>query len=209
MNSESLLNTVFDVFNLLAVAPALWIVKTYLSFLTTISPSNRIKPLISNHNLQLILWLALAGLFLTPILDVLGWIEGLIRLVLQGQQLIQSGTGQVPEPFLTLLTLFLSIAVYVFALWLGKDFINNPNSLKTKSRQVGSLGKTFLVLAVASRASQFVRHIILQVVLFQLPNQQQPNDFGSLGFFIAVAIGLLMLLTILIYINNWLPEETH
>ena len=77
MDAQSWLRSIFGVLGLLAVVPALWVAKGLLSHLVARLRQTAMGELAANQTVQLILWLALGGLFTKPLLEILGWIQAL------------------------------------------------------------------------------------------------------------------------------------
>lgn len=206
MDAQSWLRSIFGVLGLLAVIPALWVAKGLLSHLVGQLRQTPMGELAANQTVQLILWLALGGLFTKPLLEILGWIQALLSsLILSEEGLVIYGMGTVPPATFSLLTLLLMLAVYGFVIWSGKALFAG-NVQISPNIQLSRVEKWFMLLAIASMVYTVIRLIVMRVVLIELPNRLQPDDYGALGFLVAWAVGILLTALVLVILDSQLSK---
>lgn len=66
--------------------------------------------------------------------------------------------------------------------------------------------KWFVLLAIASMVYTVIRLIVMRVVLIELPNRLQPDDYGALGFLVAWAVGILLTALVLVILDSQLSK---
>lgn len=209
MDAQSWLRSIFGVLGLLTVIPALWVAKRWLAQLLLWLNRRSSGDLAGNQTIRLILWLALGGLFAKPLLEILGWLRSLITLLAFTEQgIVGYGMGTVPPSTFSLLSLLLMLAVYGFVIWSGKGLLSKSAPLSS-NEQPSRVDMWFALLATASMVFTVIRLIVMQVVLFEFPNQLQPDDYGALGFLVAWVAGIILTAFLLVILDSQLSKAEN
>jgi len=198
-------NWVGPIFNILAILcmiTGLYIagrlLPTFVTWLHSLFPEN----LFSRQIPKTILWLALGALFTSPLLDFVSSLGWLINVTLspQGGGEVTSMLGTVPIQIYFIFPLILMVVVYVTVTIFGIKYVNSLTQFHQTDR-------IFILLAIASLTFGVTNSVFTQVFSFQVPFLTNSKNFGIPGYFIEVAIGIVILIMILIGLNRILSNH--
>ena len=200
--SSDFLSSVGSIGYFLAAFPALWIAGRII--LRNYSGGHRAA--------QFILWLALGGLFFTPITDALRYLSSVVELIIPwfwNSFTINVFLGMGPFMAYSAIQLALGITVYGFALYYLRTMILQvkitiPQTIKIENRELG-----FILLGIAGLANHMVSGLVIGVVSIYLPSLVEGVEMLHLskGFWISWLLGLLVLLVTLWIMNERLARR--
>jgi hypothetical protein len=163
----------------------------------------------NNRVLHFILWLALAGLILTPLLDFILYLGSILNLIIPSSD--QSGTisvflGMAPFMYFLTIRLILGIAVYGLTLYYIRrlevpDRLPNIQGLKLRNWEFG-----FILLGIAGLVNNIVRGIVFNFVSINFPSLITSFDQSQLfiGFWITWLIAFIILIGAMFCMNELL-----
>ena len=164
---SNILNTIYSLTWLLAIIFALWIAGRII--LRNIAQVQEHKDdMVLERPLILMIWLALGGLFATPLLELLGIIDAFVETFVPlftiptSQFVTVSGTE--PWPLFTGIRGALFLLVYGLALWLGLKVLRIWNIPIDLSIRVTPFEKVFMILAFGGLAYGAVNAVVGLVI---------------------------------------------
>ena len=147
---SNLLDTIYSLAWLLAIIFAFWIAGRMI--LRNLSQVQEHKDdMALERPLILMIWLALGGLFVTPLQDLIGLIDAFVEtfvplFAIPASQFV-TVSGTEPWPLFTGMRGALFLLVYGLALWLGLKVFRNWNIPIGLSIRVTPFEKVFMILA--------------------------------------------------------------
>ena len=162
-----ILNTIYSFAWLFAVIFALWIAGRII--LRNLSQVQEHKDdMALKRPLILMIWLALGGLFVTPLQDLIGIIDAFVETFVPlfsipaSQFVTVSGTE--PWPLFTSMRGALLLLVYGLALWLGLKVLHIWNIPNILSIRVTPFEKVFMILAFGGLVYRAVYTVVVLVI---------------------------------------------
>ena len=200
-----ILDTIYSVAWLLAVVLALWIAGRII--LRNISQVQENKDdMAFERPLILMIWLALGGLFVIPLIDLIGIIDAFVEtfvplFAIPASQFV-TVAGMEPSLFTATRGLLL-LLVYGLALWLGLKLLRIWNVPIDLSIRVTPFEKVFMVLVFGGLAHSAVEEIVFGVVFTGATALSFRLGSQLVGWGISWILGLLLLgLVLLIMLNR-------
>jgi hypothetical protein len=198
---EADLSLIYSVCVFLAAFPALWI-------------SGRIilrNDAGDNPTTQLFLWLALGGLILYPLADLLRYFLSFLSLIIPSfwnftPMTVTLGMG----PFLvySTITLILGIVVYGLAYYYARRVIAQGEIPPIRALQLENWELGFVLLGIIGLINQMVKGIVVSFVSINLNSLAFRLDLSpQKGFWISWLIALLILLATLYVINERITKS--
>ena len=162
-----ILNTIYSIALLLAVISAPWIAgKIILRNLSQVQEHK--DDTVLERPLILMIWLALGGLFVTPLLDLIGiidvFVETFVPLFAIPASQFVTVSGTEPWPLFTSMRGALLLLVYGLALWLGLKVLSIWNIPIDLSIRVTPFEKVFMILAFGGLAYRAVVTVVGLVI---------------------------------------------
>ena len=196
-NNLQLVNTIESIGVFLAAFPALWISGSIVlrNFAT------------ETRAIQILLWLALGGLFLAPVTDIVRYTTSILSLIIPSLRnanptMVLLGVG----PFLlySTLSMILGILIYGFALYYARLRIIHDQTVFRQRLQLTNLELGFVILGIAGLVNQMVRGIVVRLVTLYIPGLTALQDLtlGLSGFWISWLLAVLILIVILFIMNE-------
>lgn len=163
----------------------------------------------NNRVLHFILWLALAGLIHTPLLDFILYLGSILNLIIPSSD--QSGSISVflgMAPILNFLTirLILGIAVYGLTLYYVRKLVVPDRLPYIQGLRLSDWEFGFILLGIAGLMNNIVRGIVFNFVSINFPSLITSFDQAQLikGFWITWLIAFLILIGTLFCMNELL-----
>jgi len=163
----NILDTVYSLAWLFAIIFALWIAGRII--LRNIFQVQENKDDIAlKRPLILTIWLALGGLFATPLLDLIGIIDAFVEtfvplFAIPASQFV-TVSGTEPWPLFTGMRGALFLLVYGLALWLGLKVLSIGNIPTDLSIRVTPIEKVFMILAFGGQVYRAVYTVVGLVI---------------------------------------------
>jgi hypothetical protein len=168
----------------------------------------------SPRTANLLIWLALSGVFVVTFTDLLQLLQGLIGFVavisaygvqsLQGDP-ITSMWGDLPTGWYSLLSMVQLIFVYGLTLWAGRKLIRSTNPVF--GFDLGRGSRRMLLLGAGSLIYTLVRYMVLRIVRFQLPVESPFAANGEIGFIAAWLLSLMIIVLAMQLMNSRLLKR--
>lgn len=159
-------------------------------------------------------WIALAGLFILPLTDLIGLGFLLLETILPGlytyeQPMMTTMWGSAPWPVFTGTQFLLTLSVYGFVMFqlrkLG-DEISLPYLEKTRMTKIE---RVFIILGIAGLANQLVDATVSRFVWLHLPLINGPISQGLVGITISWIVAMILLTLIYLVINEKLSSKEN
>ena len=204
-----ILDTIYSLAWLLAVIFALWI--TGRIILRNISRVQENKDDVALEcPLILMVWLALGGLFATPLLDLIGIIDAFLEtfvplFTIPASQFV-TVSGTEPWPLFTVMRAALLLLVYGLALWLGSKVLRIWNIPIDLSIRVTPFEKVFMILSFGGLAHRAVEMIVLDTVTSAASFFSLRLGSQLMGWGLSWVLALLLLGSILLVMLNRLDS---
>lgn len=167
-----------------------------------------------NRSATIIAWLALAGFFFLPLVDILTTIRTLIFLGTSWTEIYQSSTanewGVISQGIYFLITVVLMLIVYGAAYWIGRRFFNDPTNPWTAELPLSGVEKTMVLLGVGGLIHFILRNFLLNLTWSDLPfRDAQPltGNTGILAFLAPLLVGVLLVFIALIIMNSAILKQ--
>lgn len=186
-DSMQLIDSIGSIARFLLALPALWI-------------SGRI--VVRNYAGQyrsffVILWLALAGLILTPMIDFFGYLGNLVGMFIppSGRFDIPIFLGVAPGWYFTLVALLLGASVYGLTIFSIHKFLYPGKLPFLQGVKITNWEFGFVLLGIAGLVNQMVRGIVINFVFIYFPSLIDQFDITQhfIGFWITWGIALILL----------------
>ena len=160
--------------------------------------------------LILMMWLALGGLFVIPLIDLIGIIDAFVEtfvplFAIPASQFV-TASGMEPSLF-TGMRGALLLLVYGFALWLGLKLLRIWNAPIDLSIRVTPFEKIFMILVLGGLAHSAVEEIVFGVVFTGTTALSFHLGSQLAGWGISWILGLLLLGLILLVMLNRLDAR--
>ncbi len=201
MNTEfDSLNLVASILIFLAAFPALWIAGQIV--LRNLGQQGR--------PIQLILWFALGGCFLIPLIDLLSYLRDLIGLAVPSGQ---SGSefslflGRIAWPRYSGMAVALSAILYGLAIYYGGRLFTQTRLMENLT--LNPLEKAFIVLGLAGLINQMVRGIVLNFLWIRIPVPTEISSQGLFGALLGWIVGLMLLGVVVAYMNGLIEKKNE
>jgi len=196
------LSTIGSIAYFLAAIPALWI-------------SGRI--ILRNYaggqkTTAMLLWLALGGLILAPMIDFLRYLSAVLSLIMPlfwNQASISVILGMGSFMIYSGITLGLGVVVYGVTLYYLPKTIVPGKLLIAQEWQLEGRERGFILLGIAGLVNQMVSGLVTGFVSIYLPSLAQEQDWTQLssGFWISWVLSFLVLLVTMLVMNGRLLKR--
>lgn len=200
--SSGFLSSVGSIGYFLAAFPALWLAGRII--LRNYAGGHRAT--------QIILWLALGGLFVTPITDALRYLLSVVELVIPWfwntiPITVFLGMGQFMA--YSAMRLAFGLAVYGLALYFLRSIIKTVRDIIAQFWQVEDWEVGCALLGIAGLVNYMVSGLVIGFVSLYLPSLTDTWTITQLsrGFWISWLIGSLVLLVLLFFMNERLSKR--
>lgn len=200
-----ILGTIYSLALLLAAIVALWLAGRMI--LRNISQIRGFKDDFAlKRPLVLMMWLALGGMFVIPLIDLIGIIDAFVEtfvplFAIPASQFV-TAAGMEPSLF-TGMRGALLLLVYGFALWLGLKLLRIWNVPIDLSIRVTPFEKVFMILVLGGLAHSAVEEIVFGVVFTGASALSFHLGSQLAGWGISWILGLLLLgLVLLVMLNR-------
>lgn len=196
--TQQIINSISSIAVFLATFPALWI-------------SGRIilRNIVSENRIFLaILWLALAGWILMPLIDIVGYLSSLFDLVILNQANsvpISLVLGLGPFRYYLGINILLGFVVYAFVTYSTYEMLAGGEFPLIRQRfQVTKWETIFVLLGFAAMVNQVIKGTVLRFVTIYLPDLTAQQELPQLryGFWASWLIGMMILIGVLFLINQ-------
>lgn len=194
------LDFVASIFIFLAFIPALWI-------------SGRIilrNSMSEDHSTRLFLWLALAGFFIIPLVDLISYLRGLFMLVIPSDQNtgeVQLFMGTTSLLFYSILFTAIGVITYSAGIYYGRKIMAEQRLPVIKDLALSSFEQNFVALGLAGLFSRMIRGIILNFISISIPTPSGLFFRGFMGSFIGWVLAFIILAIVLIYMDGKLRSQ--
>jgi len=203
-DSMRLINGVESAILFLATFPALWI-------------SGRI--ILRNYTgeyraLQIILWLTLGGLILTPLTDLLRYLGSVLNLFIPSSDklgIISVFLGMAPFLFYSTISLIQGIAVYGLTLYYARKLVVQGKLPFIRGLKLSNWEFGFVLLGLAGLVNRMVNGIVVNFVSIYFPSLTNQLNLNQLfiGFWISWLIAYIILIIILFWMNELLYRREN
>jgi hypothetical protein len=200
-----MLNTLYSLAWLIAIIFALWIAGRMI--LRNIPQVQETKDdMILERPLILMIWLALGGLFVTPLQDLIGLIDSFVEtfvplFAIPASQFV-TVSGTEPWPLFTGMRGALLLLVYGLALWLGLKVLRIWNIPIDLAIRITPFEKGFMILAFGGLAYRAVYAVVGLVISSGATALSLRLGSQLAGEGISWILGLLLLGLILLVMVN-------
>ena len=195
--SMQLMESVMSIAVFLATFPALWIsgriiLRNYAGY---------------SRTTHAYLWLALGGLILTPLTDLLRYLSSVLSLIIPSLR--------SPVPFMVFLgvgnfmlystiTLILGMIVYGLAVYYARPLLALGKLPLIQGLKLEFWESGFVLLGIGGLINQMVRGIVVRFVSISLPSLTDTQDLaqGYKGFWVTWLIAFLILLVTLFVMDK-------
>ena len=209
------LSAIYSLALLLAAIVALWLAGRII--LRNISQIRGFRDDFAlKRPLILMMWLALGGLFVIPLIDLIGIIDAFVAtfvplFAIPASQFV-TAAGMAPSLF-TGMRGALFLLVYGLALWLGLKVLRTWNVPNDLSIRVTPFEKIFMILVFGGLAHSAVEEVVFGVVFTEATALSFHLGSQLAGWGISWILGLLLLGLILLVMLNRLdalpPKNFH
>jgi hypothetical protein len=197
--SFQILDSVGSILIFLATIPALWV-------------SGRIilKNPLGDHRTQLFLWIALGGLLLIPLVDLISYLRDLILLAIPSDQSasnIPLFLGTSSWLIYSVIAIIMGVIVYSFAIYYGGRILEKGRLPILKELTLTSLEKGFFIVGIAGLFHRMIRGIVINFIWMRLPVARDISSQGLVGSLVGWIIAFLLLAIAVISMNGRLQGE--
>jgi hypothetical protein len=209
--TDQLLTGIYSVLVPLALIPGLWIAGRIVRRAGPWLARPRGLPGGAGRLPSLVLWLALGGLFASPVIDIADLLRT-ISLVLAAsseQPRFSILWGAAPFRLHFSLTTILLLVSYGLGIWAGGALLAALRGRLSPDYQPAAIEKAFFLLAVGSMASNFTKILVIGILGLQVPALYgilyEIGLYGRAGYAAGWALAMLTLVLAILVIGSRLP----
>lgn len=203
--------SIYGIAILVSFIPALWIAGRIILAKISDYQRSQDEPLAESHRIYFIYWVALGGLFILPITDLLRLSYFILQTSIPGLVLsidpVRTLWGSAPWPVINILQLAAILIIYAFALsyarLLGKQFSLPGLGVI----QLTGFQRICVMLGIGGLVNQLAEGVVGHIFWLNFPIVHQQISAGLVGILGSWLLGVLLLILIYLILGSRLYSQ--